>query len=342
MATRHGFVEVVSLVTEVFEALGFSGHDAQLLATNCVTAEADGSTSHGLFRIPHYVATIKSGYASATADPIVEDIAPGVLRVDADNGFALLAVRKAASRLADKARTNGVAVMQVRNSHHLGALYLDIESFAREGFIALAVVSSGALVAPPGGRHAVYGTNPMAFATPRQSGGPVFFDQSSSAMAYGEVEMAARDGRMLPDDAGIDVHGNPTGDPNAIINGGALSTFGGHKGASVAFLIEVLCSGLVGADFSFEVSREPGAKTSRTGETIIIVDPSIGRSEKTLFASRIEGLIAALKDAGQHRVPGERRLLAREQSQSTGIEIESTFWSDLNSLACRSHTAGLG
>lgn len=333
MAARHSFVEVVSLVSRIFEAQAFSRQDAQVLAANCVTAEADGSASHGLFRVAHYVATIKSGYASARADPIVDDIAPGVLRVDADNGFALLAVRKAAAQLAEKCRANGIAVMQVHNSHHLGALYLDIESFAREGFIALAMVSSGALVAPPGGKRAVYGTNPMAFATPRQSGDPVFFDQSSSTMAYGEVELALREGRTLRNDTGIDFRGNSTGDPNEILNGGALSTFGGHKGASVALLIEVLCSGLVGADFSFQVSRDPGAKTSRTGETIIIIDPSIGRSETTWFPSRVDDLAAALKAAGQDRIPGERRLLARKQALSAGIEIEGTLWSTLNDLA---------
>src|SRR5262245_41008210 len=129
MAKRYGFAEVQALVARILSDQGFSSADAALLARNCATAEADGSASHGLFRVRHYVDTLRSGYADAKAEPILEDVAPGILRVDAANGFALIAIEKARAGLRAKVRTNGIAALLVRNSHHLGALYLDIEEF---------------------------------------------------------------------------------------------------------------------------------------------------------------------------------------------------------------------
>ncbi|SPZ49546.1 malate/L-lactate dehydrogenase [Agrobacterium tumefaciens] len=108
-------------------------------------------------------------------------------------------------------------------------------------------------------------------------------------MAHGDVQVAARQGRLLPDNTGIDNKGNPTGSPHAILNGGALSTFGGHKGASIALMIEILCAGLVGADFSYEVSwaETPGARTARTGETIIVIDPRKGAEDAPSLGQRV-------------------------------------------------------
>lgn len=331
MAKRHGYAEVEALVGRILHAQGFSSADAALLARNCVTAEADGSSSHGLFRVRHYADTIRSGYADAKAKPVLEDVAPGILRADAANGFALMAIEKARDPLCAKARTNGIAALLVRNSHHLGALYLDIEEFVREGFVALALVNSEAMVAPPGAARAVYGTNPVAFGAPRLTNGPVFFDQSSSTTAFGEVQMAARDGRRLPDGTGIDAGGNVTGDPAAILDGGALLTFGGHKGASIALMVEILCAALVGGDFSYEVSWKDhqGAMTARTGETIILIDPGAGSAHGRPFAERLDGLTAALKAAGQHRVPGERRLESRKNAMAHGMEISDSVWADL-------------
>ncbi|CDX33845.1 Malate/L-lactate dehydrogenase [Mesorhizobium sp. SOD10] len=335
MENRHSFTEVQNLLARIFRAEGFSPEHAELLATNCATAEADGSVSHGLFRMRHYADTIKSGYADPAAEPIVEDVAPSVLRVDAAGGFALMAIEKARSQLCKKANSNGIAVLLVRNSHHLGALYLDIEPFLRLGFVALALVNSEAVVAPPGASRAIYGTNPVAFGAPRHSDGPVFWDQSSSTTAFGEVQMAAREGRTLPDGTGVDAKGNLTGSPQAILDGGALLTFGGHKGASIALMVEIMCAALGGADFGYEVSCKdhPGAMTSRTGETIILIDPGAGASNLRPFAKRLDELTDALKAAGQARVPGERRLHLRGNAMTSGIAIDDRLWRELTDMA---------
>lgn len=330
---RHPYASVLEKVEGILVAHGYSRRCAHILAQNCLTAQRDGSTSHGLFRLKDYVATIDSGYVNGDPRPRVEDAAPGFVRVDADNGFAQVALAEARALLVRKATDNGIAILGIRRSHHLGALYLDVEDFAREGFLALAVVNSDGVVAPPGATRGVYGTNPVAFAAPRANGAPVVFDQASSTVAHGDLQAAARDARLLPEDTGVDGQGRRTGDPQAILDGGALSAFGGHKGASIALMVEILCAALVGADFSYEVSRRrnTGAKTARTGETIILIDPRAGADGLPALPVRVEALVAALVDAGQTRIPGERRTRARREA-GPFVLVDEQQWADVEQM----------
>ena len=328
------FDELCDLLAAIFMRHGTAPDVAATLARNCAAAERDGAQSHGVFRMPGYVSTLRSGWVDGRAVPIVEEAGPAFLRVDARNGFAQPALAAAAPLAVLRAREAGACVIGLHDSHHFGALWLDVEPFAEQGLVALAVVNSMAVVVPHGGRSPVYGTNPMAFAAPRRAGHPLVFDQAASTMAHGDVKIAAQDGRDLPDGVGLDRDGHPTRDPNAILDGGALVPFGGHKGASLAMMIEVLSAALTGGLFSFEVdwSQHPGAQTPRTGECVILIDPAKTGS-LARFTQRVEDLIAAMRAAGQERLPGDRRFANRERSLREGVPIGAERLAVLRSLA---------
>lgn len=317
----------------IFLANGCGEHVAHLLAHNCAGAERDGALSHGIFRVKGNISTLKSGWINGHATPKVEDVAPGFLRADGDNGFALLALDAARDQLIEKTRANGVAILAMRNSQHFGALWPDVEPFAREGFVALSMVNSMSFVVPHGGNKPIYGTNPLAFATPRGTEDPIVFDQASSAMANGDVQIAAREGKQLPEGVGVDADGNPTTDPNAVLNGGALLTFGSYKGSSIAMMIEIMGAALTGGKFSFEVdwSQHPGAVIPHTGQFIMLIDPSRGATRS--FADRVETLVAELEGAGVTRLPGDRRYAARKKAAIDGIPLSATDWNQLKARA---------
>ncbi len=328
------FVELCELLAEIFTRHGTSPEVAAALARNCAAAQRDGAESHGVFRMPGYVSTLRSGWVDGRAVPVVEDAGPAFLRVDARNGFAQPALAAAAPLAIARAHRAGACVIGLHDSHHFGALWLDVEPFAEQGLVALAVVNSMAVVVPHGGSSPVFGTNPMAFAAPRATGHPLVFDQAASTMAHGDVRIAAREGRDLPDGVGLDRDGDPTRDPNAILDGGALLPFGGHKGACIAMMIEVLSAALTGGSFSFEVdwSNHPGAQTPRTGECVILIDPAKTGS-LARFTRRVEDLIAAMRAAGQERLPGDRRYANRERSVHGGIPIAVETLAMLRGLA---------
>ena len=332
MTVRIPFDELVALLEAIFRRGGCSDGVAAILAYNMAAAERDGSKSHGIFRVPGYLGSLKSGWVDGRAEPVVEDVAPGFLRVDGANGFALPAIATARDQLVAKTRSNGIAVLAVRNSHHFSALWPDIEPFAREGFVALEMVNSMASVVPFGGHRKVFGTNPLGFAAPRLDSDPLVVDQASSSIANGDVQIAAREGHELPAGYGVDRNGKPTTDPRAVLDGGALLPFGGYKGASIAMMMEIMAAALAGGKFSFEVdfSGYPGAATPHSAQTIILIDPGIGSSN---FAARVETLVAEMHAAGQDRLPGDRRYANRREAEAHGIPIDDADFAKLRDLA---------
>lgn len=329
---RLPFDELVSLLTRVFRQHGTSDTVAAVLAHNCASAQRDGSESHGVFRIPGYLSTLASGWVDGGAEPVVEDCAPGFVAVDAGNGFAQPALEAGRELLLDKVRHNGIALMAIRNSHHFAALWPDVEPFAREGLVAIALVNSMACVVPAGGRKPLFGTNPISFAAPRSGHHLLVFDLATSAIAHGDVQIAAKEGSTLPEGCGVDAQGQPTCDPEKILDGGALLPFGGYKGSALSMMVELMAAALTGGNFSFQFdwSGHPGAKTPWTGELIIVIDPAPGAGSN--FADRTEALVKAMVDAGQQRQPGDRRYRQRAEAEQAGVPVDSDDLSYLRSL----------
>jgi delta1-piperideine-2-carboxylate reductase len=327
------FTDLTELLRQIFLRHGTSEEVAGVLAQNCASAERDGSHSHGIFRIKGYLSSLAAGWVDGQAVPQVEDVSAGFVRVDAGGGFAQPAMQAAKALLIDKARTAGIAILAIRNSHHFAALWPDVEPFAQEGLVALSVVNSMTCVVPHDAQKPLFGTNPIAFAAPRAGGQPIVFDMATSAIAHGDVQIAAREGRMLPPGMGVDSAGQPTEDPKAILDGGALLPFGGYKGSALSMMVELLSAALTGGNFSFDfdMSSKPGAQTPWTGQTIIVIDPDKGRGKA--FAERSEELVRQMHGVGQQRMPGDRRYRQREKSLAEGIVLSAQDLVRLRELA---------
>lgn len=312
---------LLGLITEIFVRAGVPAGPARILARTCVHAERDGAHSHGLHRMPAYLATLATDWVTPGARPRVQESASGTVLVDANNGFAQPALAQAMPLLTRKASEAGVAVMLMKNSHHFGALWLDVEPLAEQSFVALTMVNSSSHMAPVGGTKPVYGTNPMAFACPRDGRPPIVFDQATSVMAKGDIQLAAKSGRPVPPGTGLDKFGKPTEDPAEILDGGTLLPFGGHKGSSIAMMVEILAAALTGGNFSWEIDKSgyTNAHTSRAGQFLLCIDPRL--SGENAFAQRIEALARTLMESGQSRLPGDRRHANRKRAEDEGIAV---------------------
>lgn len=315
------FDELADLLARIFTRHGVSPANAAIMASNCAGCERDGSHSHGIFRIPGYVSSLASGWVDGAAVPVVEDTGGAFIRVNANNGFTQPAFLAARGLLVERVREHGVALLAIRRSHHFSALWPDVEPFAEEGLVALSFVNSMTCVVPHGGQKPLYGTNPIAFAAPRINEAPFVFDQATSAIANGDVQIAAREGRLLPEGMGVDGDGSPTRDPKAILNGGALLAFGGHKGSTLALMVEILGAALTGGYFSgeFDWSDFNGAQTPKTGQLFIVIDPE--RGGNSAFRERVSQICDLTRAAGQERLPGDRRRVIRKKSLSDGIRL---------------------
>ena len=149
------------------KTLLFNGCDeinAKSVATTVHNAERDGSISHGLFRIPGYVASLKSKKVNGNARPQTKILTQNAVRVDGDYGFAPLAIEIGIPKLVDITKKFGVGVLTINNIHHFAALWHETESIAEKNLIGIACTAYKPSVAPAGAKKDLFGTNPISFA----------------------------------------------------------------------------------------------------------------------------------------------------------------------------------
>lgn len=312
--------EANGIVVSCLQRNGCSVEAAKSVAQVIIRAEADGCTSHGLFRVPGYVASLRSGKVNGAAEPKIDKTAPAVLTVDAAGGFSPPAMDLARPKLIELASATGIAALSVVNVYHFSALWTDIEGICEAGLSAMAFTCYLPFVAPAGGSRPVYGTNPMAFGWPRGNGRPMIFDQASSVMARGDVMLAAREGQDVRPGVGIDTGGNPTTNPNEILDG-AMLTFGGYKGSSIAMMVELLAGALVGEPFSFEAGKADNADGGppRGGELVLAIAPE--RFTQTDPFQHAEGLFSEITENSGGRLPADRRYVNRAESMAEGLTV---------------------
>ena len=82
--------EISQLAKTVFSKNGCDDSNTNALARTVTTAERDGSLSHGLFRVPGYVASLKSGKVKGNAQPKINNELASIVTVDGDYGYAPL------------------------------------------------------------------------------------------------------------------------------------------------------------------------------------------------------------------------------------------------------------
>ncbi len=325
--------EVRALTVRCLRANGCDADNAAAVADVIHNAERDGAKSHGLFRLPGYVKSLKSGKANGAARPRIEDLAPAALRVVGDGGFAPLAQQLGRDPLIERARSQGVAALAITDVHHFQALWYEVEPLAEAGLCAFAFTAAFPYVTHPGGRRPIYGTNPMSFGWPRPGKPPMVFDQASSALARGEIMIAARDGHDVPPGTGIDADGAETTDPAAILNGGAQLPFGGYKGASIALMVELLAGALIGDKFSFEAfeSDLKDGGPPNGGEFMLAIDPA-RLSGGDGWGAHAELLFERILAEQGTRLPAGRRHANRARTATEGAAIPAALHAEIVGL----------
>ncbi len=323
--------EVHDLAARALMANGADQRNADATAANMTLAERNGCKSHGIFRVPGYVKSLKAGKINGHADPKVNRLGPCVVQVDADMGMAPLAQSVGLPVLAEAAKENGMAALAIRRAHHYAALWPETEPLAEQGLAAMAFVNSPPYMTAAGGKTKFFGTNPMAFAFPRPGGGAVVWDQASSMMARGEISIAQRDGHAIPEGAGVDPDGNPTTDPAAILAGAQLP-FGGYKGGAIAMMVDLMCGPLIGEVTSQEAGQEDNGDggPATGGELILAFNPAKFGAPDAI--DRGERLFQAMLAQDGVRLPGGRRHQARKETPETGITVPKSLHDTIQGL----------
>lgn len=321
------------LAERALRRAGASAPMAAITAQALTAADLQGLGSHGVARIPQYVAHLRNGRAVGDAEPRIVNSRGGVALVDAAGGLAFPACALAVGEAIRRAREFGVSFVGVTNSHHFGVAAHHLEPVAVATMVGLALGNSPAAMAVAGGRHPVLGTNPIAAVFPRRNGAALTIDLSLSQVARGKVMIALKEGRPIPEGWALDVEGRPTTDPKAAL-GGSMLAMGGDKGATLALVVELLACALTGAAFGFEADSflvDEGNRP-RVGQAFLVIDPA-ALAGLPVYLERIETLIEEMERDPGVRLPGYRRNALAEDATRNGVEIPPSLHRQLVELA---------
>lgn len=321
------------LVRTVCDALGSDEREARLVADHLVAANLAGHDSHGVGMIPTYVGSAAAGGLVVNAELETVTDAGAVLVVDGVHGFGQAMAFDAMAAGIERAREYGLALVGLRNSHHVGRIGHWAEQCAAAGLISIHFVNVGGslMVAPFGGSDARFSTNPFCVAFPRVGEPSILLDFATSAIAYGKARVAHNKGVEAPEGSLIDHEGRPTNDPSVLFDEphGALRAMGLHKGGGLAIMCELLGGALTGGLTTREETAHD-ATSIYNSMTSILIDPNaLGSLDSGSADAFLEWVKASPAPAGAEHgplLPGEVERATRATRTRDGLPVDETTW----------------
>ncbi|WP_461189982.1 Ldh family oxidoreductase [Arthrobacter sp. Z4-13] len=325
---------------QILQAQGVPAGDAALVADSLVQAELWGHRSHGLLRLPWYVARLRSGAVTPITRPQVVLDSGSMLVLDGRHGVGQVLAEIARREAVERAGDHGIAMVAVRNSNHFGTAQYYTRRAAKDGCVAFLTTNSSPAMAPWGGKKKTLGANPWSIAAPAPTpGGVVVADLSNTAAARGKMFLARDRGEAIPADWALDANGIPTTDPAAALEG-LIQPIAGPKGYAITFMMDVLAGALTGSQTGTRVNGpyDP-EKRSGVGHLMIAINvASLGDLDS--YQAAVQQLVdetkAAPRASGTEEIfyPGEH---AERQQQSVletgGLRLPAKTRADLESLA---------
>ena len=334
--------ELHGIASRVFEAAGSDHDEARIIADHLIEANLRGHDSHGVGLIPNYLQHLANGTVVPNRKGRVLSEDGSLIVYDGERAWGQIAAREATLTGIAKARETGVAVVALRNPHHIGRVGTYGELCAEAGMVSfhfVNVTDARPAVAPWRGTDARFSTNPVCIAIPGpEPARPIILDMATSVIAMGKVRVARNKGEQLKPGILLDGEGRETSDPAAMYRQprGALRTFGEHKGYALAFVCEMLAGALCGSG-TMRPERQ-GAGTATNGMLTIVIDPSrlVDRDWLRAEIAATTAYITASPPARPEEpvlIPGDPERLMRADRLENGVPIDDETWRELTEAA---------
>lgn len=326
------------LAVGLFIHAGVAKPDAELWARGLVWANLRGVDSHGVLRIPRYLALLAKGEINAKAEMKVLVSAGAIALLDADLAPGPVGMGRAMDLAIERAKEVHAGWCVARNITHAGAVGMYALRAAEAGMAGLVMTASKPLMAYHGSRNSVLSTNPIAIAIPAGNRPPLVLDMSTATVALGKIAQARHVGKPIPEGWGLDAAGDPTTDAEKVET---LTPMAGPKGSGLSLMIECLAS-LVAGNPVIAPALTGVPPVSMNGIAIALDISAFGQVEQ--FRSDVdvlaETIAAQPTDTETERLllPGERGDAELERRQREGIPLPPGVWSG---LATAAEAAGL-
>jgi uncharacterized oxidoreductase len=327
--------ELTRTVERVFAAAGSAEDEAAIIAGHLVEANLRGHDSHGVGMIANYLRNLGAGKAAANVKGHVVSEAGSMIVYDGDRGWGQIVAREATLLGIKKAKETGVAVVALRNAHHIGRVGTYGEMCAGAGLVSISFVNitdQRPAVAPWRGADARFGTNPVTVAIPGPTPDrPIIADMATSKIAMGKVRVARNKGEEVGSDILLDSDGNATTDPNVMYRRprGALTTFAEHKGYALAFICEILAGAVTGSG-TMRPERQD-AESVTNGMLLVVIDPA-RLAEPGWINDEIKAMTDYVTASPPRKsgepvlIPGDPERLMKAKRIAEGVPIDDETW----------------
>ena len=321
--------EVRAIALSVLKGAGCDQDEAAEISDHLIEADRCGVESHGIVRLQQYAREYDTGLLSSGAR--IDCVEDGVnrLRLDANGGIGIRAMRIVVDAATARAQLHGLAMATLTGAGHTGRLGAFAESAAHRGCMTI-VLGGGhrkrwRMVAPHGGRRALLPTNPYCIGIPGGARGPVILDFATGAAAGGWIYAAREAGVDLPPGLIIDADGRPSTDPTDYFDGGAILPKGGHIGSGLALIAELVGEAMLGPVRKGEINW-----------MVLAVDCTAHAAPEAMRAAAEEILAEVracppLRESGRVEVPGERER-DRAESVTDTLSLPVPIWDRTRAL----------
>lgn len=124
-------------VEDVLVGNGVPPANATIVAKCLVAADLRGIDTHGVNRMPSYMARIRQGVLDAKASPEFTKVTPVVGLIDGKNGFGFLSASMGMDAAIAMAREFGIGMVSVKHSNHFGMSAWIVQQAIDAGMMSL-------------------------------------------------------------------------------------------------------------------------------------------------------------------------------------------------------------
>jgi LDH2 family malate/lactate/ureidoglycolate dehydrogenase len=341
-------------VRDVLLRIGYAHEHANDATDVLMWASLRGVDTHGVRNLKsYYVDRTLSGVLYPAAQIRIERETANTACLDGDSGLGLVCGCHAMRLATEKARAAGMAMVCVRNTHHLGPAGYYANMAVEHGMLGLCMTGHfygrghAIGIAPLGAAAPMFSTNPLSFAAPCGRYAPFVLDMSTAIATVNRIEMYGQQGRSIPAGWACDATGNLTTDASAataLRPLGGTPELGGYKGAGLAMLVTIL-SGILSGGWA------------RTADIMQFDQPTMGHYFAAIridsfqpieqFHAAMDAMIDSLHatpmlDASQSvHYPGEIEAATEIERAASGVPIDERLCEELRALADRFGVAWL-
>jgi len=248
--------------------------------------------------------------------------------------------KKAMQEAIDKAKEFGIGCVTVRNSTHYGICGYYAKMACKQDMIGITMTNARPSIAPLFGVSPMLGTNPICFGAPSDKEYDFIYDAATSISQRGKVEVYDRAEKPTPEGWAIDSKGKSytdtkqllvdliEGNASMIGLGGTEEETGGHKGYSLAVMVEILSAALQAGSFMDQLHGWKDGKRVpyKLGHIFVALD--IEKFTDITNFKRITGEIMTLLQNSKKRpdkdriwIAGEKEYFIEKKIRENGIPI---------------------